>query len=121
MTPWHAMPTASSSPVLQRTLSTCSRPTFPGSSPPATSAPGPRSVAPLRSAKEQWPCSSSTPTFPAAPRRSERDDQRHVHPPRPDHPPRSARHGGRLRGLPANRREVATPPDLLDLRACRVL
>jgi thioredoxin reductase (NADPH) len=50
----------SSSPAPLRTPKTCWRQACPGSSPPATSAQDPRSDAPQRSAKERWPCSSST-------------------------------------------------------------
>ena len=51
---------ASSSPAPPRTPRTCWRRACLGSSPPATSARDPRSDAPQRSAKERWPCTSST-------------------------------------------------------------
>jgi thioredoxin reductase (NADPH) len=61
-TPSHALPTASSSPATQPAPTTCSRRAFPASSPPATSAPDPPNAAPPPSAKDRWPCSSSTRT-----------------------------------------------------------
>ena len=54
-------------------------------------------------------------------RRRSDGERRRLHPPRPDRRPRAAGLGRRLRGLPADGRQVAAPPDLPHLRSRRLL
>ena len=56
--------TVSSSPGRRPESPACSRRASPASSPPATSAPDPSSVALRQSARDRWPCSSSISTSP---------------------------------------------------------
>src|SRR5207244_9923920 len=117
-TPSHAPPTASSSPATQPAPTACSRQACPASSPLATSAPDPANAAPPPSAKDRWPCSSSTRTS----QYSELGwDERALHPPRRGRAARAARVRRRLRGVPARRRQVAAPTDLSHVRSRRLL
>src|SRR5262249_24722016 len=59
-----ATPTASSPPAPPPTPTTCPRPVSRASLPPATPAAARRNAAPPPSAKDRWPCSSSTHTSP---------------------------------------------------------
>src|SRR6266550_5329774 len=117
-TPSHAPPTVSSSPATQPAPTTCSRRACPASSPPATSAPDPANAARPQWAKDRWPCSSSTRTLQLSQAES---DERTLYSPRPGRAARSPSLRRRLRGLPARRRQVATPTDLPHMRARRLL